>query len=499
MHGSSSGEPMTGVDRAWLEMDEPHNPMIVSGVIEFENVHDLRRLAATIVERLLRYPRFRQRADIHGGPSRWVTCTDLHLDYHVRLRKLAGADVDAELHRAIAAELSEELDRGLPLWRITFFPIGLDRAVALFRAHHAVADGIALMKVLLHLADGSQSVPTATDDQCEVHPHHNGPLSGLIHKLEIANSALEKIGDAVIEEMRHPRDALRQLRKGQQAAAAILHLLLLPKDNPQRLRAELSGRRVCAWDCSRQLAPIKRFAKRKGIKVNDVFLAALAGAFRNYLLSLGGNPVELHNLRVSIPVNLRAPDDESLGNQFGLVMLDLPIDVDRADQRLALVSERMGELKHSPEARAMLACLGAAGHLPLTVEKNLVNFLTARTATVVSNLPGPAEPIFIAGARIGRLVFWPPQAGGVGIGISLISYAGNVSFGVSADQQLIGEPQRLIDAFNRELDGYLKLRRKPPASHGGKPAIESRKLAAPHNKKKTPELSTAALPADVES
>ncbi len=455
MEGRVASEPMTGVDRAWLEMDEPRNPMVVSGVIEFEGVQDLRKLAATIVERLLQYPRFHQRVRHHGGNYRWVTCESLHLDYHVRLRKLPGVDVESELRQAIATELGEELDRSLPLWRMTFYPKGRQRAAVLFRAHHAVADGIALMKVLLTLADGAATPAAQGEVTASNHEHRHGPLSGLIHRLEVANTALGRIGDTVSEEVRHPGEALRQLRSGQQVVSAVLHLLRLPEDNPERFRAHLSGQRTVAWDCSRPLDPVKQFAREHSIKINDVFLAALCGAFRSYLLEHGGRAEELRNLRVSIPVNLRADDDDSLGNHFGLVMLDLPIGVEAAGDRLALISERMATLKHSPEARTMLACLAAAGHMPAAVEKNLVNFLAAKTVTVVSNLPGPREAMKITGARLSRMVFWPPQTGGVGIGISLLSYAGRITVGVSADRQLIADPQRLIDAFSVELDRLL--------------------------------------------
>lgn len=466
MEGRSSSEPMNGVDRAWLEMDEPRNPMVVGGVIEFEEVGDLRRLAATIVERLLHYPRFHQRADHHGGHYRWVTCESLHLDYHVRLHRLAGIEPESELRQAIAAEMSEELDRSLPLWRMTFYPRGERGAVALFRAHHAVADGIALMKVLLTLADGAV-LPEPRDAGSPAHPHRHGPLSGLIHRLEVVNVALGRISDTFSEDVRHPGQALRQLRSGQQAVSAMVHLLRLPDDNPERFRAHLGGHRAVDWDCSVPLAPIKEFARAQGLKVNDVFLTALSGAFRRYLLARTGKEEDLRNLRVSIPVNLRADDDDRLGNHFGLVMLDLPIASERMEDRLALVSARMAALKQSPEARAMLAGLAAAGHLPVGMEKNLVNFLTAKTATVVSNLPGPREPMKIAGASLTRLVFWPPQAGGVGIGVSLLSYAGRLTVGVSADTRLMADPQQLIEAFNLEL-GQLLGRRASRARVSGR-------------------------------
>jgi WS/DGAT/MGAT family acyltransferase len=236
---------------------------------------------------------------------------------------------------------------------------------------------------------------------------------------------------------------------------ALVRLLTLPEDNPQCFRERLSGHRVVGWNRERPFEPIRQFAKASNLKINDIFLAALAGAFREYLHSVYGAIGEQQNLRVSIPVNLRAGDPCDLGNHFGLVMLDLPVGVADRQSRLEIVAQRMQELKHSPLARAVLASLAAAGHMPAAMEKRLVSYLGAKTATIVSNLPGPKEALRLAGGRLSKLVFWPPQSGGVGIGISMLSYAGNVTVGVSADIHLVPDPQLLLAAFDAELDALL--------------------------------------------
>ncbi len=462
---NKTSESMTSVDRAWLEMDERNNPMIVSAIIEFEGVRSLKQLAACIVSRLLEYPRFQQRAEDDSGPAKWISDRDLRFDYHVRLLKLPGIDPDPEweLRQAVGYELSQGLDRSLPLWRITLFPRGKGTAVVLFRAHHAVADGIALMQVLLNITDDAIKAKAATTAKpsktakAARSPARRGPA----RQLKQIRSMLKKIGDFVVADIRHPALAAQQLRQGRDAVTAVVRLIRLPADNPACFSAPLSGHRSVAWNGALPFEPIRVFAKANNIKINDVFLTALAGAFRKYLVKTDGAVSKGQNLRVSIPVNLRTEADGDLGNRFGLVMLDLPIGISDWRKRLKLVSERMEALKHSPEARAVLASLAVAGRMPVAVEKRLVNYLAAKTATVVSNLPGPKEPLRISGARLHKMVFWPPQSGGVGIGISLLSYAGGVTVGVSADIQVIPDPQLLIAAFNEEIDAMVGVRMVP--------------------------------------
>jgi WS/DGAT/MGAT family acyltransferase len=450
-----TSESMTAVDRAWLEMDEPNNPMIVSAIVEFEGVRSLKQLAACIVSRLLQYSRFREYAENDGGPAKWVPEHELRLDYHVRLLKLPGVDPDPhwELRQAIGHELGQGLDRTRPLWRLTLFPRGRHKAVVLFRAHHAVADGIALMQVLLNITDDAMAAKAAAAPSGPKLPAKKGrfPLRRGAAALKPLGSALRQVGKFIVTDLRHPKLAARQLRQGRETLAAVMRLLTLPADNPACLSAPLSGQRAVAWSDTLAFEPVRAFAKANDVKINDVFLTALSGAFRKYLTETDGGLRKCQNLRVSIPVNLRTESDGELGNRFGLVMLDLPIGVEDWCERLRLVSQRMEALKHSPEARAVLASLAVAGRMPVAVEKRLVNYFGAKTATIVSNLPGPKDSLYIGGARLNRLVFWPPQSGGVGVGISLLSYAGSITVGVSADIQLIPDPQLLIAAFNEEI------------------------------------------------
>jgi diacylglycerol O-acyltransferase / wax synthase len=465
-------EPMSSVDRAWLEMGGRTNPMVVASIMEFEGVRNPASLARCFTDRLLAQRRFRQRVVEGKDGYAWVEDDEMHLGYHVQLRRLGGAATEAKLQAAVAAELGHSLDRALPLWRICLFVRGKGRVTMLFRAHHAVADGVALMRGFLHMCDGAQPLP-AVPRARRANGHH-GPLGGLIHRLETANALLENLTEVVVDDLRNPGRLTQQVADARRTFMAISRVFLLPDNNPARLRATPSGQRAVAWTSSLSFPRVRRFAHAQGVTINDVFLAALTGAFGRYLRRFGA-VAEGQNLRVSVPVNLRASDDGTPGNGFGLVLADLPVGLEGWHARIDVIAERMALLKQSPEAKAVFASLWAAGHLPPAAERQLVNFIGGKATAVVSNLPGPRQAVTLGGARLANMVFWPPQTAGIGIGVSFLSYAGHVTVGISADTAQIPRPQQLIDDFCAELQDMLG---QPPHARAARPRRPARHPSA---------------------
>jgi diacylglycerol O-acyltransferase / wax synthase len=468
MRQGKDAERMSAVDRAWLEMDEPNNPMVVNAVLELSRIGDPQALLRQVVERLLQYRRFCQYADRSVEPPVWRDAGDLSMSYHLRIFQLNEDAPEHDLAHAVACEVERGLDPELPLWQLTLFLRDDGRATVLFRAHHALADGVALVGVLMRCTDG-QALPLRAVAR----------LSDPRRLLNTARSRLRWLRRLAFSRARREAFIEARLREGRESALAVGRVLTLPDDNPACLRRALSGRRHVAWTAALPLAPIKARAKRLGVKLNDLFLAALAGAIGSHLAAAHGGQACGSNLRISIPVNLRQPVDGELGNCFGLVLLDLPLDTDDWRDRLRLVSARMAALKQSPEARATLLGLSAAGHLPVAWEKALIGFLAGKSAAVVSNLPGPRSALSIAGTRIDKLVFWPPQTGGIGVGISLFSYNGSLTVGVSADRALIEDPQDLLARFEDELARMLHPRKHRAARASSSKVTPIRKAPAP--------------------
>jgi len=455
-----TSEPMSAVDRAWLDMDDPCNPMVISAIFQLEGPVDAANVQKVMVERLLRFPRFSQRVDRSQGAPRWVT--DRNLDYrnHVHVRRLPHGAKDRELRKAISAEVSRELDHSQPLWRLLLFPCPSGPVTVLFRAHHALADGIALVTLLIDSTDsGFQRAPEPLA-AAAIPAFRPGPLGGLIDALELLNDGLIKLRSMVRSRAGRVR-LLHQFHEGRDAVAAVRQVLALPENNPAALCKPLSGRRGVAWADDIPLEPLRHQAKALGVRVNDLLMAALAGAFSRQLHHTSSELPQEQNLRISVPVNLRHGKGRSLGNHFGLVLLDLPVGEPSPMARLRLVSQRMTELKESPQARATMLGLAAAGHLPVPLERKLVDRIGSKAIAVVSSLPGPRRQVHIGGARMRNLVFWPPQSGGIGLGLSFFSYAGRLSFGISADLALLPSPRGLLEAFRSELEELQALQPAP--------------------------------------
>jgi WS/DGAT/MGAT family acyltransferase len=180
-------------------------------------------------------------------------------------------------------------------------------------------------------------------------------------------------------------------------------------------------------------------------------MSVVAGALGRYLEDSGDRPDEIHAM---VPFNLRPLDKPlppELGNRFGLVMLGLPLAIADPLERLQVVHERMDAIKHSREAAVSYGILGAMGAAPAVVEGGIMDFFTAKASLVLTNVPGPREPVYVAGARVEGSLAWAPCAGGMSMSVSIFSYAGKVGIGFLVDAGLVPDPDALAAALGDEL------------------------------------------------
>ncbi|MBK8974169.1 MAG: DUF1298 domain-containing protein [Hahellaceae bacterium] len=182
-----------------------------------------------------------------------------------------------------------------------------------------------------------------------------------------------------------------------------------------------------------------------GATINDILIAAAAGAIRAYLLTRN-DAVEQDHLNVAVPFNLRPLDQpiKTLGNQFGLVIVPLPVGKHSAASRLESVCQAMRELKNSYQPQVFYGLLGVLGKGPAVMEQTALEVLSQKASLVMTNVPGPKHPLYLAGSRMIQPMFWVPQSGNVGVGLSILSYHDTVQFGVVADKHLIPDPDMLI-------------------------------------------------------
>jgi len=208
-----------------------------------------------------------------------------------------------------------------------------------------------------------------------------------------------------------------------------------------------------AWADPLPLAEVKSLGKAFSCTVNDVLIACAAGALRQYLLSCGESPESLADIRATVPVNLRPLEHAlELGNHFGLVFLELPIGIRNPLERLFAVHAAMTQLKGSYQPVLTLGLMAALGRMPATVEAAAIDLLSTKATAVATNVPGPTRALYLAGARIGRLIFWVPQSGDIGLGISILSYAGQVQFGLIADAGRVPDPDQVTARFCEEFE-----------------------------------------------
>jgi diacylglycerol O-acyltransferase / wax synthase len=458
--GEARREAMSKVDTAWLRMERPTNLMMISGVMMLAAPLTLARLRALVAERFLAFPRFRQKAVDLESAAYWETDADFDLDWHVRRTALPGNAGQAELEQLVSELASTSLDHSKPLWQFDLVERYNGGSAVIVRIHHCYADGIALVQVMLSLTDVSATpAPDAALHRAWLKDDGQRVTQRFLDPAREQFGRAMKLGHALLDRgiglTRDPAAAAGIAREGGAIAAELAHLLSLSDDPATRLRGPLGVSKHCAWAEPLSLDEVKAVGRGFDCTVNDVLLACAAGALRAWLLEQGED-IDGVDIRATVPVNLRPLEHaKKLGNHFGLVFLDLPVGECNPARRLERVAASMRELKNSRQAIVAYGLLAALGVAPGPVRRFALDMLSAKASTVATNVPGPPMPLFLAGAEIDRMMFWVPQTGGIGLGISILSYNGRVHFGLMADGRRVPDPRPIADRFGAEFEKLL--------------------------------------------
>ncbi|MBL0393170.1 wax ester/triacylglycerol synthase family O-acyltransferase [Ramlibacter monticola] len=450
---------MSKVDTAWLRMDSASNLMMIVGVWTVRPAIRWRELCARVQERLLPYERFRQRVEEHGGSARWVE-HEVDVAQHVVREKLprTRGGAQAALQRRIGELAMQPLDRGRPLWQLHLVENHEGGSAIVFRIHHCIADGIALIGVTLSLVDGGQPPPERAS-RAEANGAEEWLAESLVRPLAaLVLKGLEAAGDRAVRSLhllQRPSPGLKGPLDLAQGAWQLLGdaaaLLLMPDDSPTSLKGKPGGSKRVAWCPPLPLPEVKAIGKALNCSINDVLLSCVAGALGQYLRARGED-VEGVEIRAMVPVNLRPPQQgHALGNHFGLAPLVLPVGMENPIERVYEVRRRMDALKGSTQPLLAFAVLALAGLLVKPAQDAIMDTFRSKTTAVMTNVPGPREPLAFLGSTIEQMMFWVPQSGDIGLGVSILSYGGNVQFGVMGDTQLCPDPQQIIDRFEPEF------------------------------------------------
>lgn len=420
-----------------------------------DHVHDL------VIERLPEMPQFRwQLVETPLGVDHphWVEAADLDPAQHIHRITLPTPGTDAQLDALVGELVSRKLDRSRPLWEIYLIDGLADERVAMLtKVHHALIDGISgagLLEVLLDLTPEprppAQAVrePVGTDSPPGLTRFARGLTSRAV-------SAPARLAAFASQTTRQGVDAVSGLVRGGSRKA-------LPAIPFQAPRTILNGRFTPRRQLSRarvDLDRVRAVTSHYGVKVNDVVLAMVSGGVREYLREAGELPRQ--PLVVQCPVNLRTDSNrDEVGSRVGSLFVSLATHLDDPVERLRAITESTGSAKefHHMVARhqrvgvtelfvpgfiGLAARLYTAMHLDRSIPP--VNL-------VVSNVPGPPFPVYVAGAPLVAMYPMGPLLLGMGLNVTAFSYNGSIDIGVFTCPDLVREPDKIAHHLMNALE-----------------------------------------------
>ncbi|HLJ04164.1 MAG TPA: wax ester/triacylglycerol synthase family O-acyltransferase [Solirubrobacteraceae bacterium] len=449
---------LTGLDSSFLHLERDTAHMHVAGCAVFDGpppTHE--ELLEEIEARLHLVPRYRQRlafVPLQQGRPVWVDDPHFKVSFHVRHTALPRPGGEEELKRLVGRVFSQPLDRTRPLWEIWLVEGLADGRFALLsKTHHALVDGISGVDIATVLFDASPDpMPVAPPD----HEWVPRPLP----------SSAELLADALLERATVPGEIARGLRatlRGPRAVAGKLGVALaglgamawsgLQAAPPSPFNVRIGPHRRFTW-VRGDLAQFKAIKNSLGGTVNDVVLAVVAGGLGSYM-RLHGDPTEDVVLRAMVPVSVRADIERgALGNRVAAMWAPLPVGVGDPVARLHTISAAMREVKASGQAVGAEVLTALSGFAPPTIMAQAAR-LQARQRLfnlVVTNVPGPQQPLYVLGRKLRALYPMVPLAENTALGIAIMSYNGQLNFGLTADFDALEDVDTLADELYSAIE-----------------------------------------------
>jgi diacylglycerol O-acyltransferase / wax synthase len=448
-----SSDRLTGLDASFLHLEDTSSHMHVAGVMIFEgSPPPYEELLSAIEGRLGLVPRYRQRlafVPFNQGRPKWVDDPHLNLRYHVRSTALPAPGSEQQLRELAGRVFSQQLDRDKPLWEVWLVD-GLegDRFAMLSKTHHALVDGISGVDIMSVLFDTSPepAAPADTGDRWLPRP---------------LPSRAQLLGEALVERATVPTEIARSVRavlrgprmvaEGLRDAAVGVGAMAWAGLNPapaSPYNKSIGPHRRFTW-VRVNLADVKAIKNELGGTVNDVVLATIAGALGKHLRRRGQNTDGLE-LKAMVPVSVRADVERgALGNRVAAMMAPLPVWCQDPVARLDIVREELKGLKSGGQAVGAQVLTQLSGFAPATVMGQASRVMARQRFfnVVVTNVPGPQIPLYLAGKRMIDTFPMVPLAKNQALGVALLSYAGRINFGLVGDFDLMWD----LDDFTADV------------------------------------------------
>jgi diacylglycerol O-acyltransferase / wax synthase len=451
MHGTR----LTGLDSSFLHLERGPAHMHVASASIFEGPAPGREeYRDHLASRLHLVPRFRQKLRFvpygQGRPV-WVDDPHLNLDYHVRHTALPEPGSEEQLRILAARIFSQRLDRSKPVWEMWLVE-GLEggRFAVIGKSHHSLVDGVSGVDISTVLYDlEPDPAPLPEPEPWIPKPEPSGAQLLADALLERATSPAE-MARGVRAVVRRPRQILRSAAEGALAAGSFARTSFDAPESP--FNAKIGPYRRFAT-VHTELAELKRIKNAAGGTVNDVVLTVVSGALGSYLRARGHSTDGLE-LRAMVPISVRTADERGqLGNRVSSMMARLPIWCEDPVERLHLVSEAMGDLKSSRQAVGATMLTNLSDFAPPTIVGQAARLQSRQRFfnMVVTNVPGPQFPLYLLGRQLLQTYPMVPLARNQGVCFGIMSYNGNVDFGLIADYDLLPD----LDELAADLEAAI--------------------------------------------
>lgn len=467
---------MTRTENLMLVMDRSGIPTLITGFLEFDRRLDFKRIEQNIKKRLLCFDRFKMRAvPLTGktGRFRWEPDHEFNLASHLLHLPLSFADL-RQLRGYFSELATAPLDSSKPLWQIHCIePFENNHSYLFFRVHHCIADGIALVQLLISITD---SEPDGDFRKLHNRTDRTNARSGrfvrnrsLLYAMKQIKDNLYHTGSAaaagiqsILSNPSHARDQVTVAATAlPEISGKLARILLLPPDSrhffhpKQTCETITENQRYLAWSAPIPLDDIKKTGIRFNATVNDIIVSLATGGLRRYL-EQHGNLKHKPGIRMIMPVNIRQKPALALKNEFGFISMTLPVYIKDPAHRIRRISCMLDGLKRSPDAIASWIGLGVMGGLPAPVALNTARLFAEKITGTISNVPGPEHPLYFAGGQLKKIMFWVPLIRGLTVGISIISYNNFVSIGVITDPCIAPDSGMIIQHMETEFKELLE-------------------------------------------
>jgi WS/DGAT/MGAT family acyltransferase len=438
-------KPLQRIDHIMWDSDAPNSIATIAGVMTFKKPLHKERMLEIVKSRLLRFERFQKTIIIKDGSPMWHLDENFQLQNHIHHIALPGKGDYKELQQFVSDMISQPLNYNKPLWDIHLIDNYQGGSALLWRVHHAIGDGLALVKVIFSLTG-----ITAKDSLAVFGEEGEAKKAKVKDNIEY----IVDLGVSIYE------DAKQLLSNPHILTDTLQHNWTLLKEAGELLKGKTVNKlykgdsgtvKKASWTEPLPLAAFKRLGKHYDAKINDVMLTVVAGAIRKHLQRHKQSVAE--SVKIVMPVNMRRTTEiKSLHNEFSFITVDLPVHISSFEKRLAYIKERTAAFKPSANSLLMTELIHiVADYTPLNAKQKLLGFLGRSVAGIVTNVPGPQHSIYLAGGKVEDLMFWVPHTVPLGIGISLMSYNGKVYMGIVTDEILLQDPDMITGAFASEL------------------------------------------------